>query len=130
MFQNQIGHILSHMNEESEDDSAPELVNAQDDLGIDTMEYEDEFDEIQGVISSGNTTETQLCNATGRSSRLACMMCTAESLLSLPIAKRPFSPQFDLVKLAPEFNTSNVQNRCVQSFCEGHSTHKDHTSLF
>lgn len=52
-FQNQIGHILSHMDEAPEDDSIAELHSAQEDLGIDTMEYDDEFEEIQEVISSG-----------------------------------------------------------------------------
>lgn len=51
-FQNQIGHILSHMEEAPEDDSVAELLSAQEDLGVDTMEYDDKF-EIQEVLSSG-----------------------------------------------------------------------------
>jgi hypothetical protein len=54
VFQNQIAHILSHMEDPPEDDSTPEpCQGSQDDLGIDTMEYDDEFEEIQEVLSSG-----------------------------------------------------------------------------
>lgn len=41
------------MKEAPEDDSADELVGANEDLGIDTMEYDDEFEEILDVLSSG-----------------------------------------------------------------------------
>lgn len=43
------------MEEVPEDDNVVELQSAQEDLGIDTMEYDDEFDEMQDIISSGQS---------------------------------------------------------------------------
>jgi hypothetical protein len=41
------------MKEPPEDDSVAELISAQEDLGIDTMEYDDEYNEIQDAMSTG-----------------------------------------------------------------------------
>lgn len=49
VFQNQISHILTHLNHPPEDDREPEWqgeASGAEDLGIDTMEYVDEYDDI------------------------------------------------------------------------------------
>lgn len=49
VFQNQITHILAHLNHPPEDDGEPEWQSdhaGPEDLGIDTMDYVDEYDDI------------------------------------------------------------------------------------
>lgn len=49
VFQNQISHILTHLNHPPEDDKEPEWrgeATGAEDLGIDSMEYVDEYDDI------------------------------------------------------------------------------------
>lgn len=56
VFQNQISHILAHLNHPPEDDTEPEWQgdpSGAEDLGIDTMEYVDEYDDVHQAPAPG-----------------------------------------------------------------------------
>ena len=55
VFQNQISHILAHLGHPPEDDSEPEWLSETStaDLGIDTMDYVDEYDDVHQAIPPG-----------------------------------------------------------------------------